>query len=85
MFHYRLNGSGNGIKELDYFADSFNIPLLTPVTIAGPDGQDSEGDADIDNNGDIQNWGYHAPQFTFDVNGNVTGSSAAPEPSAQAP
>lgn len=36
--------------------------------------------ADIDNNGDLQNWGYHAPQFVFDVNGNVSSSTAAPDP-----
>ena len=36
--------------------------------------------ADIDNNGVVQAWGYHAPQYILDNNGNVatTNSSSPP-------
>ncbi|MFG0306912.1 MAG: GC-type dockerin domain-anchored protein [Phycisphaerales bacterium JB040] len=51
IFHYRINGSGNGIRELDYFGDVFGIPQLVPaVDIANPDGQDTRGDGVLDNN-----------------------------------
>jgi len=36
--------------------------------------------ADIDNDGTLQSWGYHHPQFQFDVNGNITATVDAPDP-----
>jgi len=33
------------------------------------------GLADIDNDGVIQAWGYHHPQFVIDVNGNITATN----------
>jgi len=51
MMHYRINGSGNGIRELDYFGNVFGIPQIIPgVDIANPDGQDTRGDGTLDNN-----------------------------------
>lgn len=38
------------------------------------------GHADIDNDGNLQAWGYHAPQFIIDMNGNITSTNDAPNP-----
>ena len=38
------------------------------------------GQADIDNNAALQAWGYHAPQFVLDANGNVATTNNSPAP-----
>ncbi len=40
--------------------------------------------ADIDQNGTLQHWGYHHPQFVFDQNGNVTATNNSPAPTTVA-
>jgi len=36
--------------------------------------------ADIDDNAALQHWGYHAPEFVLDLNGDVTATNNAPAP-----
>jgi type IV pilus assembly protein PilA len=38
------------------------------------------GQADIDGDANLQAWGYHAPQFVLDMNGNITATNNAPAP-----
>jgi len=40
--------------------------------------------ADIDEDGTLQHWGYHSPQFVLDNNGNIATTNDAPAPTTVA-
>ena len=42
------------------------------------------GQADIDEDGSAQHWGYHRPQFVLDTNGNIATTNNAPAPTTVA-